>query len=154
MPPWISFVQSIRSFASPLRDDEKGDCLIVAATRSMPAAAQPFPAAPRRQHATLACHQRETRRTGRPVPFVGGRAHEDVLPQTVGRLVPEVVPVQLDLGVGLLDHRLVLRDHTVVRERRRDHVDKVAPDTRQNAFPQSALLHINVCTHTGCASNL
>lgn len=69
----------------------------------------------------------------RPEPVVlDACPHHDVLPQHVRRLAraAQVRAVQLDLCVRLLDHRLVLRDHAVVRQEGGDHVDEVRPAGR------------------------
>jgi hypothetical protein len=76
--------------------------------------------------------------TGRPESrVVATGPHQDMLPHS-SRIVPQVLPVQLDLLVRLRDERPVLRDDTVVRQEGRHHVDKVAP--RKNSSRKSEIV--------------
>jgi len=64
----------------------------------------------------------------RPVPLiVPARAQNDMLPQSICRRIRKVIPIQLDLCVCFLEHRLIVRRHTVICEERRYHIDRITP---------------------------
>lgn len=55
---------------------------------------------------------------------------DDVLPEIARARVEEVLAVELALGVRLGDEGLVVREHAVVREEGRRHVDEVGPGVK------------------------
>jgi hypothetical protein len=84
--------------------------------------------------------------------IVPARAQNDMLPQSICRRIRKVIPIQLDLlrvihfslltlpsdngeyqahlCVCFLEHRLIVRRHTVICEERRYHIDRITPAER------------------------